>query len=527
MSKERPQWILSAYGPGKDAPTQLFGGHPREQSFEELRVRHYELATQNNQQKAIQEAQTLVANAEQQVHTALNDIDGAIKYVIDGENEHPNRIDMCKAKGAPAPQSPNPSTNQQSAPAFSQLSSAAQTSSSKFGQPSSSSPPFGQPSATSTFGRPSAPAFGQSPAPVSAFGDPSTSTFGQPSTFGRPGALGRPTTSFGQPSSSLGQPSSSFGKPSLSAPAFGKPATPTSFDQRTSPFGDRTGINANPQQLINPSQPSNPFGQSSAPTHRNPFVKSSAPASAQPNPFGPPSAPASTLASSFGPPSVPSQPSVFGRSSAPSTASAFGQPQASKLPTGPGQLSTAPSNPFGQPSGPQTASTFGQPSRPGPSPFGQPPSKARTFYANRPVPAFGFDIASMKFPARPLTSSNSDTVQQPTAPIANGAAPKPASIKATSSVQVQKDMQGKVRTWNGKSVSYVDDEPCYKGIEGSWQRIWFPDGPPVFTKTADLPDEVYDEATKENYKHVKEYGAFKDGMMPDLPPRREWCTWDF
>jgi nucleoporin NUP42 len=35
---ERPAWILSSYGPGRDAPEQLFGGHPREQSFEEIRL---------------------------------------------------------------------------------------------------------------------------------------------------------------------------------------------------------------------------------------------------------------------------------------------------------------------------------------------------------------------------------------------------------------------------------------------------------------------------------------------------------
>ena len=40
LTTETPTWILSAYAPGKDAPDQLFGGYPREQSFEELRL-HY------------------------------------------------------------------------------------------------------------------------------------------------------------------------------------------------------------------------------------------------------------------------------------------------------------------------------------------------------------------------------------------------------------------------------------------------------------------------------------------------------
>jgi len=49
------------------------------------------LAAQGNHQQAIQEAQTLVNNAEQQMQNVLNDVDGAIKYVIDGENRHHER----------------------------------------------------------------------------------------------------------------------------------------------------------------------------------------------------------------------------------------------------------------------------------------------------------------------------------------------------------------------------------------------------------------------------------------------------
>lgn len=494
LSKERPQWILSSYGPGRDAPIQLFGGSPREQSFEELRVRHYELAAQNNQQLAIQEAQNLVTNAEQQVQIALNDIDSAIKCIINGENEHPNRIDICKAKGASAMQPQIPSSNQPSAP-------------STFGQPSSSAQAFGQPSAPCAFGRPSVPTFGQPSAPVSAFGQPSTSTFGQASAFGQPAAPGRPTTSFGQPSST-------FGKPQIPAPALGQSSAPTPFgttQQKPSPFDVFASTSTNAQRTATLKQPSNPFGQSSA--------------QSQPNLFGKPSAPARS--SPFGLPLAPSQHNNFGNPSAPSTTDGLGQPQTSSPPVKSGQASTAPPKPFGQPTAPQTTSTFGQPSKPSPSPFGQPPSKARHLNANRPVPAFGFDINSLNFLAWPSTFSNSNTVQSPSATIANGAAPKPAVLQPTSGVQVQKDTQGKVRSWNGKPVSYIDDEPCYKGTDGSWQKLWFPDGPPIFTKTVDLPDEAYDEATKENYRHVKEYGTFKGGTMPDLPPRREWCTWNF
>lgn len=526
MSKERPQWILSAYGPGRDAPIQLFGGYPREQSFEELRTRHYELVGQNKQQLAVQEAQTLLTNAEQQIQTALNDIDGAIRYIVNGENEHPNRLDVCNAKGATATPPSNVTPNQQSNSTFGQpsgsaqaferpssLSNVAQPSSStpafgqpsapsQFGQPSSSKAAFGQPSAPSTFGRPSAPAFGQLSAPASAFGQPSFSPLGQPSAFGQPAALGRPTTSFGQPSSTLGQPPVTFGKPPLPAPTFGQPSAPlssTAEPQRSSPFGLPGSTNTNSQQ------PSNPFGQPPPPVNSNTFGKPSAPASAQPN--------------AFGLPSEPSQANVFGKPPAPA--------QTSTPPTGPGLSSAPPTNPFVQPNATQTTGAFGQPSRPGPISLGQPPSKARIFYANRPVPAFGFDVNSLKFPVHPSTPSNNHTVQTPAAPTTNGAAHQPAGVQHINGVQIQKDTQGKVRSWNGKPVRYFDEEPCYKGVDGSWQKIWFPDGPPIFTRTADLPNEVYDQATKEKYQQVKEYGTFMDGMMPDLPPKREWCTWNF
>jgi len=41
LLSERPTWIMSSFGPGLDAPIQLFGGYPLEQSMEEVRVQHY------------------------------------------------------------------------------------------------------------------------------------------------------------------------------------------------------------------------------------------------------------------------------------------------------------------------------------------------------------------------------------------------------------------------------------------------------------------------------------------------------
>jgi nucleoporin NUP42 len=53
LTEERPPWILSSFGPGRDAPEQLFGGYPREQSFEELRLHYNNAAAAGNPQSAV------------------------------------------------------------------------------------------------------------------------------------------------------------------------------------------------------------------------------------------------------------------------------------------------------------------------------------------------------------------------------------------------------------------------------------------------------------------------------------------
>lgn len=57
LTTEKPQWPFSAYGPGRDAPRQLFGGYPLEQSFEEMRVMHYLAESQGNVQAAVRESE--------------------------------------------------------------------------------------------------------------------------------------------------------------------------------------------------------------------------------------------------------------------------------------------------------------------------------------------------------------------------------------------------------------------------------------------------------------------------------------
>ncbi|KAL2868615.1 FG-nucleoporin nup42 [Aspergillus lucknowensis] len=254
--KGRPEWIFSCYGPGRNAPRQLFGGPQRELSFEELRLRHYEAAAFGNPGPAIQEAETLYREAVNQMEVVLKNLDAAVRYINDGANEHPNRIDITNGStGTSTGQGP-PAFGQQtptfSAPGFPQQAPREPS----FGQSSFIQPSPGQ---TSGFGQPSAlgaasgfgkPSFGQS-----SFGQPS---FGQPS-FGQPSSLGASpfgqasgtATPFSQISSQTQAPSSGFGQPSP-------------FSQAGSGFGQPTMTPATTSGFGTPSVTGNPFGRAPA-----------------------------------------------------------------------------------------------------------------------------------------------------------------------------------------------------------------------------------------------------------------------
>lgn len=87
----------------------------------------------------------------------------------------------------------------------------------------------------------------------------------------------------------------------------------------------------------------------------------------------------------------------------------------------------------------------------------------------------------------------------------------------------------KLLTWKSKPVQYLDDGAPYfrRDDDDRWERIWFPDGPPAYTQFTELPAEMYDAETEAAYRYLGEHGVWKDGEMPELPPKREWCSWDF
>ncbi|KAK6855931.1 CCCH zinc finger domain-containing protein [Apiospora arundinis] len=544
LADERPTWIMSAYGPGKDAPEQLFGGYPREQSFEELRLL---VQTSPNPQQALQDINLLYQQAEQQLATTLENVDGAIQFLLGAENTHPNRNDICAqnsqqggATGTFAVGA-NQAGGFGAAPAASQNPfSTAQSQSNPFGGGATSTPA----ASTGGFGQPSA--LGQKPNP---FG---SAAFGQPSQLGSTGSApfggmggGSSGSAFGQPSQLGGNSGSAFGQPSqlggTGTSAFGSPsplggAGPSAFGQPSqlgntggSAFGQPSQMGGSASAFGQPSQlggaGGSAFGQTSA-------------LGAKPNPFGAPAASsgfaqaAQQTTSAFGQTSSLGQkPNPFGAAAAsplwrigsgseccarrkPPSSGAFGQPAAAANPFGstsnppadsamdttgpvPGAATAAPSNPFGQPmsngTGVQAANPFGQPQA-------QPAAGA--------APVAGAAAAAKGAPGNPYAPNS--TKQHP---------PYDSYVNR---------MGAKLVRFKGQPVMYKDaTTPGLRNPDGTFRKIWFPNGPPAYYRGTEPDDPAsYTDDVKKAYADMHANGRFV-GMMPDVPPLREDCVWDF
>ncbi|KND89325.1 hypothetical protein TOPH_06062 [Tolypocladium ophioglossoides CBS 100239] len=537
LTTEKPQWILSAYAPGRDAPDQLFGGYPREQSFEELRLHYMAGKAAGNEQQALGQAQELYQNAQQQIETAVRNVQEAARFMIEGENRHPNRHDICRegTQGAPfgeflVGRRPNPSAGAptQANPFASGASSAA----SPFGGGAQQSSSLGQPSALGQRPNPfGAPAFGQPAQPAAAFGQPAqpASGFGQPSQpasspFGQPqpaqGGAGGGSSAFGQapqPSSAFGQPSALGAKPNpFGTPAFGQPAQPNA----------QAGAFGQPSQL---GQKPNPFGSNAnATASSSPFAtmgggSDNAPAA---NPFGAPSStPANAAPNAFSSNSTNQNnngPSPFGQPPQPSAGPFAQAPAPASNPFGAAnqQQTQEANNPFAQKPQPQTNGTFGQPAS---NTFGQNTSQSNAQNAASP---FGQQPGA----SQPSPFGAAQTQQQPAAAAAPAGSPyPPGSTKQHPSAEtyISKTVDGRLAAFKGKPVTYKGGQPGNRAFDGTWRRIWFPNGPPAYYKDTELPPNEYDGKSKAQWEAFAQTGTFADGIMPDLPPPRECTRWDF
>ncbi|KAK0610118.1 hypothetical protein B0T17DRAFT_621390 [Bombardia bombarda] len=512
LRNELPTWILSCYGPGRDAPEQLFGGHPREQSLEEIRLHYMQGAMSGNPQGALTEIEGLYQNAQQQINHTLSNINPAIQFIVDAANKHPNRIDVCKQGTQPTQAVGAFARNQQTNNAFGNTTNSFQS--------TPSANPFGAPAATTNtnaFGQ--APTLGQKANPFGApaFGQPAplgnTSAFGQPGPqptgFGQASTLGAKPNPFGQPA--FGQTASLGPKPNPFGTAFGgaqQPASSNPFGQPAqtpSPFGQvaaNTTPTANPfGQPAVPAPSANPFGR--PPAASNPFGQPTlAPAPAPTtNPFGAPAAPAPAAPSGLGqPPALGQKPNPFGTPG-------FGQPAAA-APAAPA------SNPFGQPLAQQQQQQQQQPPATT-NPFGAPAGNA---------------FASLPATTTPAAAAPGK------GPYAADASRQHPDISAYAS----NGPDGRLRMFKGKPVVWQvpksspaaaagKEVPVIRNFDGSSTRVWFPTGAPPYTTETEADDRaVYGrEDVRRTWESFMQTGRWEGGSMPEVPPLREFCAWDF
>lgn len=241
-----------------------------------------------------------------------------------------------------------------------------------------------------------------------------------------------------------------------------------------------------------------------------------------------------------------------------SRGSLFGQTLQNAQPSASGQASTLdkPSNPFAKNFDAQ--STFGKPSQlsssPSPAfgqqrnPFASPPNSQLSgpivnnlgAGASMEISSVGPSVSTKAslFGRNTVTTANpfgstgtlTPSTQPPkhsfTASPGFQASPTINEALLGSSTNAQRDAQGRLTYWKGNSVSYVDNRPYFRRPDGKWERIWFPEQPKL-DKDEELPKSMYTNSLEEDYRYLQQHGMFRTGLMPELPPKKEWCSWNF
>ncbi|CAK7270863.1 hypothetical protein SEPCBS119000_004306 [Sporothrix epigloea] len=558
LTEERPPWIFSAYGPGRNAPAQLFGGAQTEQSFEELRLHYYNAVAAGNPQAAINDIDTLYRQIQQQMETAVRSPQDAVQFVLDAAQKHPNRLDNCKnnslhplpgvfevgknRSGQPQPPAllsgtGNGGFGQPSqlgaANPFATSSASTPAPGSLFGRPAGGSA-FGQPSqlgggpgmmgtpsllggTTSAFEKPAAPVFGQAGGGAGGFGQPSTlgqkpagfGAFGQPSSLGqKPAGFG----AFGQPSQLGSAGGGDGGGGGFSKFAAATPTGGSAFGQ-SSPFGAASAASATTPAPASGFGAASTFGQ---PASLGPSPSPFAAATAAPTTNNAPASP-------FGQP-------ANGTAAATTTATVAANPFAAPSPAATNVFAkaaqpAAPANPFA------SAST---PSATAPSPFGQPNTsfpKATTSLFAQPAPA-------------PATSAPASTGMVAShAGASDTYGPQATKQHPALETYAQRDPANpaRLKSFKGRPVTYeTSKDPADNGAQvpmvlcpgdGKPAKVWFPGGAPAYNADTEAqPRSLYTaagSAIQAQYDTFAKTGRFAVGQMPETPPLREWCRWDF
>ena len=452
----------------RNAPDALYGSCIRESATSCMfNLQHLWRCTNLVQ---VQEADKLFQASEQQMQTVISNVDGAIDFIISAENEHPNRIDTCRASTSGPLSTSNP---------LSQGGGSAIPFSSTQGQNN----PFGAPShltSTSIFSAPTTRA--------------QSVPFGQPSTLGeKPNALGGGAPAFGAPSQ-LG-----------AVGAFGRPSA---LGQKPNPFG----ASSNGALSSTSSGASAPFVSSAGAV--NPFSQPQQQQAA--NPFGAPSGSGfSTSAQSAG-----QGPFSNASDRGPNPFTSANQFGANLAPFGTAAAGAA--NPFGQPNTKPLATSV--------NPFGNAPASAANQFGKSPTLSTANPFSSIQQTA--TTGSPMDTRQigTPSQPLANGNAlidPNVPLQHPSLEAYSTKDLNGRLTMFKGMRVTYKGDEAGFNTKDGNWQKIWFPQGAPAPYKDTEMGDSNYDDSIEAAYMRLQQSRSFPGGVMPMIPPRREWCTFDF
>jgi nucleoporin NUP42 len=280
-------------------------------------------------------------------------------------------------------------------------------------------------------------------------------------------------------------------------------------------------------------------------------------------------APQTQISGVFGQPSQPQQQaSVFGQTLQSQAADAFGQPNQPQVGFSTPQMHS----PFGQPQNngmnglgaqqsnfgqPQTiASSMPQDTQTGQVGLGQAPqaqSVGRAFGQPSPALNTGFggqqqeqqqtsSFIQSQIHQAPALRNNGFGMQQQsgfgnnaqqvqTVPHQNGLMTGFTHTQASISTPVAdistystRDGSGRLLTWKGARVNYINNNPCYQAPDGSWERIWFPDGAPA-AQSWNPAAQGYPQDMTTAYEHLRQNGTFQGETMPEMAPRHELIDW--
>lgn len=478
-----------------------------------MRLLHYMGVASGNPQQAVEEANKLFRASEDQIRTAVDNIDDAMKFISESK-ESPTRIGICQTStgvdGGFLSHSLEPGMG---------LSTSNQNGQNQFGLSFQTQAPssFGvssQPGTTSQFGAPSQPGplnrfgapsvIGQNPNPFApANSKPSESPFGAYSTSTNAfnSAQATPSNPFNVPSQPPANiPGNPFGAPSeqFSTPSNNPAFLGLNTQKPPIPFGAPSVTPANPFQSSGAT--STPFDTPAA--IANPFQTGAK----SPNPFGAPTA----LANPFQTNNKP--------------ATVFGAPSASVNPFQTSQAQpTPPSANFSQTS--QSNISAHLSTEPNHNPF----QAQKASQVVNPFQASSSIQLGNPFATTVNTVGNHSNGPQPAVgglskPESTGSWKKQADLASYST----KNENGKgLSTFKGRRVVYRADEPGFE-IGGRWLRIWCPKGIPSQAAGTELDPASYnDKDVEAAYMHLHDYGVFQGGIMPQVPPKIAWCKFDF